>query len=476
MPTLKQLKVKLQRSIDKKKHKNKENEKQNKKPRSIIGPSQIVVLRSDKYKRNILLMGETHKPYFECDTSVEKLITASKFVQEGIKHMAKRNNNKSNKSVKINKADKNNKDMNYGEESNEIVDVYIESPYLEKDIKSYDFKSHISRNKDKYFVHNFRADFNDCLQTNKKKCKWNNVRVHYTDIRLTYYLLNPNENKSTNKGTNKKEKESKTYGKLHETYDKKVKEDPLLYGLTDIGFQKITNKHLLWLLDVMILHSSVNKTNKVTQIWDRTKIDEQINAVRWSAVRKALRLYFKNNFTVPFMNLKKYMLKNQSNIIKIRSNKKYGVDTNFIGQSLENFTIGLMDTYTLARMMRCFHKAHDPQNIIFYGGGGHVHNYMEFFTSKKYLGSDFIVLKDVANEHLLTHDDLSSYDYSKTTILPGKRCLPLDGFEWETIFPKNTSPKTIKNKRKTNKKEEKVPPCPRDTTKRKSKPKIDRHW
>ena len=62
---------------------------------------------------------------------------------------------------------------------------------------------------------------------------------------------------------------------------------------------------------------------------------------------------------------------------------------NFAGLFIDVYS-NLMDTYTLARMFRTFHKtpADDPENIIVYAGDGHAKYYTDFLN---YINADKII-------------------------------------------------------------------------------------
>lgn len=371
--------------------------------RPIIGPSMITFLHSPQYDKHILLLGERHSGQVQCIKGNDNAINASQYVKEGIETLRK-----------------------WGPP--EMVDVYVEAPFLDKNLKGR--KIVTSSTSPEYNLGQFIIDFENCLQVDKSQCPWSPSRFHYIDVRKIYYQ-------------DVKQPEAKEEPKLH-------KDTILQYLHQGFDFER-NDLRRAWVR--LILARTMPKL-----IFDRLSLYEQIDAVRWPEVREALKRYLNDHVLIPFSRLRADVRQNQKKFLS----KDPAIQTRAFADAKKahhnSFIVGLMDTYTLARMMRCFKGAPDPRNIIFYGGSTHANNHLKFFLFYLKQGS-FNVVADTKLRSVATdvRDPVPLFDVTRLEE-EGARCISTWDLDWATIFP----PFGRED-------EKKQPPCPREVEERPAK-------
>ena len=355
-----------------------QKQKQQKQTPVVIGPVRGIVLYSKKYDKRILLFGEYHRRKQICANTGDRRLNIVDFLEEGFKYVGERSFNK-------------------------VVDVFIEYPLLLKSSTNINLKKIPFTFYDLTYI---RKSWADCLRQNKSKCKFENVRLHYTDARQIF--INDNDDPIINA--------IDLLGQLETQNTKEKKKEERV-------------QHALLLL-------TPNAT--VKYIRNIIKFDRQLSRIRWSFVRNALEKFWLDQFSRPFLILKRYL---KENISHINSNNNEFFDTLKIG-SKYYVAAGLMDCYTIARMMRCFSKSEvgstattnklycqDPSQIIFYGGDSHTLKLYTFFTGARYLGRHF----RVSNHWTDTLGNKTTPNIPIT--IKGEKCLYMPGFDWDQVFP-----------------------------------------
>ena len=204
--------------------------------------------------------------------------------------------------------------------------------------------------------------FSDCLQTLKTKCKFNNIKFHYSDTRR---------------------------GIIHsETEDKEkiVLEDINKFF---IKTSKITFKDIIKLYRGLIYLMTQFIDKNVEFFFNYSKINKQLKNVDKKIVEKLQDYLLKDMKTKQnFMEEWKYYFLDQLNELE-RLHSITAKDWEDIGVGLDDMMVSfssLFDIYTIARMIK-----HNMKNVIIYAGDWHVTNIKKFLIDE--LGYNEVVHK-----------------------------------------------------------------------------------
>lgn len=207
-------------------------------------------------------------------------------------------------------------------------------------------------------------DFKDCLAISKA-CPYKNLRAHYSDYRS---VTDVDDHAA-----------AKIYRGIAEWVANKALQHVSLY----LNIQETKNliddalKHYVELREKIGIF--IKRDRKINKQLDNTPLKAQI--LKFAEIREHNRF---EEF-VKFIGEHKLSTYN----IKTLTVPQIAILLNFATLFIGVYS-NLMDTYTLARMFRTFHKtpADDPENIIVYAGDGHARYYSDFLN---YINADKII-------------------------------------------------------------------------------------
>lgn len=221
-----------------------------------------------------------------------------------------------------------------------VIDVFLESEFTSKNIS----RTHVIDPGYTYLEGTLQY-FSSCLEIDKSKCEYKNVRFHYADIRGTTALL-------------------KQLNLLHKyiiTYNNK--------WMLDIDPSDPYNKQLLMTYissNIPIIYNELFNTT-IQQLFLDTKIQKQFDAIVDIEIKNYLEKFFIQLLGVQkalLLNKLKHMMNHDIHDIIINNN--YG--------EIWKFPLFLQDAYMAGRIFRSFENGLDPKNIIIYVGDLHKRN------------------------------------------------------------------------------------------------------
>jgi len=286
------------------------------------------------------------------------------------------------------------------------MDLYLEESFIKKGTTQrvhggYKVENHPPNQAEIIDIGSLRARWANCLQVEKNACRWPNVRFHYVDMRLREDSI----------------MSISTVSKLEYL----LKE--LRRQLTDLTQPELTMKPVFFAL--------LSERNFITadDLIRDTKFSKQLSAIRYPELKIALLNYWEQHVKSKVVALQQLPISQLATILSpVNDIQKSEYDKVAPGWKKEleslwalvwDIQLGLMDSYTLARMLRCFPQtqgrySEDPKYIVFYGGDGHRRLYAPFFSSLPGFRQVF---------------------YSDEKARRTTKCLDATGFSWQMAFP-----------------------------------------
>jgi len=281
----------------------------------VQGPVQLSEYTNSIYNKHIYIFGEIHNLSVDCaDDNNYHVIPIQHFILETL--------------------------TNHPEL---LIDVFVETPF--HSIK-YPLTPNQRRDRPNSYIQNIVKFFEPCFNINKDDCQYDNVRMHYSDIRKIPYILK--------------------YLKMYK----------------DIS----TLSQLILVQDLD--HEIVNYVSKLLQEFDKifpvdipailenSKIQKQLDNIQDEGIKEIIYEYFFNKmlgyeqawYTIRDL-LESFV--NSQDITYIHNIKRY--ITSFL-----DFIVIMMDFYIVCRIFRELHPS--PQNIIIYVGVWHINIYHEILS------------------------------------------------------------------------------------------------
>ena len=300
----------------------------------IHGPITLSQHFSSKYNKMFYILGDIHERQKDCHVPRSAVVSnISKFLEE---------------TVKINEP--------------RIIDIFLEVEFISKE-RPFRTK-YLPR---QGFLIDISSDWNDCLQIQKKLCKYKNLRMHYADIRRSgrHYT------------------DVETFEYLRESFE------TLYYNLkrkqgqfrnledeedfqADFGY----TKDLIKKIDIKGLRKIVREL----------KIDKQLDAISNRDVREAIEETFLTNgfYNPEFFDILHTEI--EPLVDEAYASPSSAFDNlHQIGLSFELLVIWeafLMDAYLIARAFRSFQiPEEDSRYIIIYVGEFHANRYRTFLDN-----------------------------------------------------------------------------------------------
>jgi hypothetical protein len=301
-----------------------------KKPNFIYGVHEIHLFSSEKYNMKLLVLGDSHKLDYNCPKNyVNQQMSVVDFITQEI----------------IN--------------SDSFIDLYLELPYILKDIKT------APELVDSY-IRRTQLKFDNCFTWSKTLCQYPHLRAHYTDLRYAT--------------GNKYFQELIKY--TARIYFNKIPQIMIkVYGydiVNNESLEKIfeTKETLIKYVQGLIMESKIGK--QIDNIKDpilREKVLEQINI--WIETPNDI-----DDISIDLIhwdNLKWSYIQEAINTNNIRM-------INNIYLSLTAYSGVTMDAYLLARMFRNYTSIKNKNssratNIILYAGSYHTNRYVKFIKN-----------------------------------------------------------------------------------------------
>lgn len=231
-----------------------------------------------------------------------------------------------------------------------FIDLYVEIPYVFKSDK-------VSQRISQTWMAKVHERFWNCF-TWTKACDHANLRAHYVDLRNVpddkYFMV------------------SKVIVGIYYKVP--------ITRYTDV-IQKVINdeqtKKIFKNIDSVIKH--------IDSLIDKTKVNKQIQNIKYPEVKKALEKYRKT-WKAPD-RLSNPELISWPNIEKILKGKATRKLINDLYYTLATLPATLMDLYTIGRMFRDFQDTPGKyslpaKNIIVFAGSFHTHRYRDFLTKE----------------------------------------------------------------------------------------------
>lgn len=317
---------------------------------------------STKYNKKIYIFGEQH--YVDETCTVDKC-NILKFITNNIINIPK------------------------------FIDVFLEMSYITKDYKETyeEYKYRYDKKFKKAILDTFKLKFYNCFT--KNKCKYPNIRFHYTDIRNATI-------------------------KNHPYF---ITLDAYIYNILLFFSGIITEDNLISSLNILknlltndlYKNERINFNNHITshkklieyllQIYSQFKLEKQQKYIIYDDVKNILLEYF--NDTISKINLSHLNLTDMLNLInsfgefiKTKEFNKFDVSIKKIHQYAKTWaylTVPLMDIYLFSRLFRNFEKikykySDEPKNIIIYVGDEHADRYRKMLEKLKF-NQDFYQTK-----------------------------------------------------------------------------------
>lgn len=205
--------------------------------------------------------------------------------------------------------------------------------------------------------------FKNCYSTNKNKCPYNNVRIHWTDVRTKGLLKQFNDMISVLQG----------YRKNPDEFASNVGEN-----IPDLEekFMKI-----LMIID--------NKFTNIDILMEESKIIKQIDNIIDSDIRDDVFKEIKNRIIKSYEYFQHMLYKR-------------AIFDHHLFRSLLEFTASFLDGYTVSRILRNFGEK-SMTNIILYAGGAHANNISDIlqdigYEREIYLGTKTYDIKDIMDK------------------------------------------------------------------------------
>jgi hypothetical protein len=265
--------------------------------------------------------------------------------------------------------------------SNEILDFYLESNYISKDVTTRGASNERFNN----YLQQLHYTFHSCLLPDKKSCEYKNLRLHYVDIRQPILRDPDDEDEETESMLN-----NPVY--ILHGFFKELKMNMDL---------SLIDKHntLFWLNYITF------DENFVQRYRDATKIDKQYQNIKNKNLVTHLKNWFKERTSGYYENIKRLnptkeklseiiddligyysTISSQDNLSGYYKNRdEYLMPPlesimylQHLMGSIIAFETEFMDEYTITRMFRQFKNINgsysEPKNIVVYVGDLHAFN------------------------------------------------------------------------------------------------------
>lgn len=332
--------------------------------------SRITNLYSTEYNMNIYLFGDYHTNKYNCE-HIDNTTSVPLFILNQIKT------------------------------SNDFVDLFIETPLIEKNTDKEILKSGT-------YIRNLKNKLYDCLFWNKNECIYPHLRAHNIDIRSSSHI---------HQYFKLMEYLTTMYISFKKLFDNKdnTKNDELINQLK-FDFRKFRN-----------YYNIINKNNVFqdkqsiikyfnNEVYKDTKIEKQLNNIKNENVKFRIKKFFYNilnNYDF------EYILQDNINEFFDTYNKSYKKNKQDFKQLWALLNIGgimetfgtcsayFMDYYTIARLFRTYKEipgkySKRASSIIIYAGEYHTELYKKFLLS---LG--FNINLDIENKEIYEYKCLN---------------------------------------------------------------------
>ena len=326
----------------------------------IIGPITLTEHVSNKYNRHIYIFGDMHVNKSTCspDKSNWSKMKIDDYIGEKILNT--------------------NKDK--------VIDIFSEVN------QSNSFVFNI------FYLTNINYKFQPCYQSDRKDCKYPNLRFHYVDIRgekdafetLTYLRDLIKQLQYVNKVRNKLGNDFNNIAPKMKTFHNRsmvnhLKINPLI--ITDIFSHDQYDKLLIVIEEIARTNSSDSKIKslKLSNLLNYKKILKQVDAISNKEIKEKLLEWLDKKFKeyVNFIDFNGLL----TTITLMKENHAFYPE-NFIAKISNRLTmLGalIMDVYLLARLFKKFKQrdkeyAEETKYIVIYAGDLHSDNYREFLN------------------------------------------------------------------------------------------------
>lgn len=325
----------------------------------ISGPVNLSEHYSSEYNKHIYIFGDTHVKQASCPlvtSNTENTMSLKSFLEKT------------------------------ASETKKPLDIFLEVSYKSKKLLD---KINVTNDYQGYIDNIYRL-FAPCLEIDKKKCSYKNVRFHYSDIR-SYVLL-----------------------------------EQITFLSIILSDHTLNDRDLKLIKSYTTLEKTLKNPNIINEVADVLKINKQIKNIPYEKVRRQMEIYKKQIKPLYYdEEIFAVLKRGNSNEIKIYLPKirEYG---NYLLLNVAK----IMDLYLLGRMFRTFEKpsksakntiSDPPQNIIIYVGNAHAANYRSFLQDLKF---------DLVN---VTTSD--KFKYGSTEVY---QCIDIRGFKYP-FFQKPTN-------------------------------------
>lgn len=374
---------------------------------NVLGPISISIYQLPEEHKTILIFGELHEKEYTCkpDVNVTKqALPTNKFFET----LA----------------------LAYPQTQ---FDFFLEAAYKSKRQDKY--RGYLVGGPKVFDMGRLIQDWEPCLRIAKEDCQLpDNARAHYVDIRdhplfgrfhPTWMTVGKEEVFALNLPDTIAE-----FLKLHQQGS--AKEDlpyPTVEEARSMAITVLTQVRALiaesW-AQAKKLYSPAELKGITTldELWFKAlKIGKQIDAIKSPTLRREVLTYWNVKVQTPVREAEAVLKKSNQELIGSTTADfiKVAGDLTFapIGRFLWS-TVYLMDTYTIARMLRSFQGGRDPEFIGYYAGDAHSENIREFFIV--YL-----------NLQPLVHRT------DRPAMYPMK-CISVKGIDWNRIVTSQVAP------------------------------------
>lgn len=241
--------------------------------------------------------------------------------------------------------------------SDSIVDVYLESAFLQKDTKR-DLQPRMFTFS---YILDVEKNFEACLRSQNKECK--NARFHYTDVR------SGTPSTEINALTDLSDTLS-----LYFKYENRImeKEDPELRK----PFLSIITKQLQTILQII---KNKNARTLILKILQDLKITKQLKNISDPSIAKALETHYLPLLFTKFPFSDQELIQDiYETLVQENGDEPSGILLDALidlHKSLLFFEMLFMDLYLMARLFRSFSKTAPGNKNIIYAGERHVQSY-----------------------------------------------------------------------------------------------------